>query len=419
MNSEAERRTLHIESLAHLGAGIARDGGKVVFVPYTAPGDLVRVRLIEEKSRFVRAVLEEILEPSPHRVEPLCPYFGDCGGCQWQHMDYLTQTAYKSRIVAEQLEHVGKLPGVEVRETVRMDTPWGYRNSARLTVGPDGALGFQRFESHQVIAVENCLILHPLLQDLLRSLDVEFPELTALSLRAGTRTGECLIVMETREDEPPEVEVDIPVSCALVLADGRVATLIGETAIHEEVAGRLYRISPTSFFQVNTAGAEHLVQIVAEALQPQGWERLLDLYCGVGLFGLALAERVGEVVGVESAPSAVADALVNAEGMDNVTLVEGLAEEAMQALEGSFDLVVVDPPRGGIHPAALGALVEKRPQRIAYVSCEPTTLARDCAALVEAGYRLRWVQPVDMFPQTYHIEAVALLESGGGRSAAG
>lgn len=413
MNSESERRTLHIESLAHLGAGIARDGGKVVFVPYTAPGDLVRARLVEDKPRFARAVLEEVLEPSPYRVDPLCPYFGDCGGCQWQHVDYATQTQYKSRIMAEQLAHVGRLPGVDVRPTIGMGDPWGYRNSARLTVGPNGALGFQRAESHEVVAVEDCLILHPLLRDLLRTLDVEFPELRALTLRASTRTGERMIVLETAGDEPPEMEVDIPVSCVLALEDGRVATLIGETAIHEEVAGRRYRISPTSFFQVNTWGAERLVEIVAEALEPQGWERLLDLYCGVGLFGLALAGRVGEVVGVESAPSAVADALVNAEGMDNVTLVEGFAEEAMAALEGGFDLAIVDPPRGGVHPAALRALVEKRPRRIAYVSCEPTTLARDCAALAGAGYRLRWVQPVDMFPQTYHIESVALLEVAG------
>lgn len=411
MNSESERKTLRMESLAHLGAGIVRDGGKVIFVPYTAPGDLVRVRIVEDKPRFARAALEEVLEPSPHRVDPLCPYFGHCGGCQWQHIAYPVQVQYKSRIVAQQLEHVGKLSGVDVRETVGMDEPWGYRNSARLTVGTDGALGFQRFESHEVVAIEDCPILHPSLRDLLRGLDVQFAELIALTLRAGTRTGERMIVMETAGDEPPELEVDAPVSCALALEDGRVATLIGETALHEVVAGRRYRISPTSFFQVNTWGAERLVETVAQALEPRGGERLLDLYCGVGLFGLALADRVGEVVGVEVSPSAVADALANAEGMDNVTLVEGPAEEALSELEWAFDLAVVDPPRGGVHPTALRALLEKRPRRIAYVSCEPTTLARDCIEFVRAGYRLRHVQPVDMFPQTYHIESVALLEA--------
>jgi 23S rRNA (uracil1939-C5)-methyltransferase len=409
VSSEDSLRTLRIESLAHLGAGISRDGGKVVFVPHTVPGDLVQARVIEDKSRFARARLEKVLEPSPDRVEPQCPYFGDCGGCQWQHISYTTQLRYKTQIVREQLEHVGGLAGIEVRDIIGMEEPWGYRNSARFTPSPDGQLGFQRFESHEVVAVDNCLILDPSLQELYGSLEMESAELQALSIRAGIRTGERMLVLEADFDEPPELEVDIPISCAHPPAPGRVATLVGLTALHEEVAGRRYRISPTSFFQVNTSGADRLVEVVGEALRPQGSERLLDLYCGVGLFGLSLADRVGQVMGVESAPLAFADALANAEGLDNVSFAEGSAEAVLPSLEGAFDLAVVDPPRGGIHPAALAALAEKRPRRIAYVSCEPTTLARDCAALTNTGYKLRWAQPVDMFPQTYHIENVALL----------
>ena len=407
---ENDLRTLRIESLAHLGAGISRDGGKVTFVPFTVPGDLVKARIVEEKSRFARARLEEVLEPSPDRVEPPCPYFGNCGGCQWQHIAYPTQMHYKTQIVREQLEHAGGLAGVEVRPIIGMEDPWGYRNSARFTPSPDGQLGFQRHESHEVVAVDNCLILDPSLQELYESLEMDAAELRALTLRAGIRTSERMMVFETEHDEPPELEVDIPISCALALENGRAVTLIGLDALHEEVAGRLYQISPTSFFQVNTWGAVRLVDVVTKALQPAGYERLLDLYCGVGLFGLALADKVGQVMGVESVPWAIADAVINAEGLDNVSLAEGFAEEVLPEVEGAFDLAVVDPPRGGIHPAALRALAEKRPRRIAYISCEPTTLARDCAALTGAGYRLRWVQPVDMFPQTYYIETVALLE---------
>lgn len=407
---ENDLRTLRIESLAHLGAGISRDGGKVTFVPFTVPGDLVKARIVEEKSRFARARLAEVLEPSPDRVEPPCPYFGNCGGCQWQHIAYPTQMHYKTQIVREQFEHAGGLAGVEVRPIIGMEDPWGCRNSARFTPSPDGQLGFQRHESHEVVAVDNCLILDSSLQELYESLEMDAAELRALTLRAGIRTGERMMVFETEHDEPPELEVDIPISCALALEDGRAVTLIGLDALHEEVAGRRYRISPTSFFQVNTWGADRLVDVVTKALQPAGYERLLDLYCGVGLFVLALAGRVGQVVGVESVPWAVADAVINAEGLDNVSLAEGFAEDVLPEVEGAFDLAVVDPPRGGIHPAALRALAEKRPRRIAYISCEPTTLARDCAALTNAGYTLRWVQPVDMFPQTYHIETVALLE---------
>ena len=409
MSSEPGLRTLRIEGLAHLGAGISRDGGKVTFVPLTVPGDLVQARIVEEKSRFARARLDAVLEPSPDRVEPPCPYFGACGGCQWQHIAYPMQLRCKTQLVREQLEHVGGLAGVDVRPIIGMEEPWGYRNSARFTPSPDGQLGFQRFESHEVVAIDNCLILHPTLQELYASLEMDSAELSALSVRAGIRTGERMLVFEMDSEEPPELEVDIPISCALALEDGRSMTLIGLSALHEEVAGRRYQISPTSFFQVNTLGADRLVEIVAEALRPQGSERLLDLYCGVGLFGLALAGRVEEVLGVESAPWAIADAVANAEALDNVSFAEGLAEDALPEIEGVFDLAVVDPPRGGIHPAALQTLIERKPGRIAYVSCEPTTLARDCAALTNAGYTLRWAQPVDMFPQTYHIETVAFL----------
>ncbi len=410
MNSEGDVRTLRVESLAHLGAGVARDKGRITFIPYTVPGDVVKARITEEKRRFARAEIETILEPSPDRVEPPCPYFGQCGGCQWQHIAYPTQTRYKAQILGEQLHHVGGLSGVEVRDIIAMPNPWEYRNFARFTPDGQGMLGLQRFQSHDVVPIDRCLIVHPLVQDVYRQVSLDFPELVALSIRVGTQTGEQMLILETEYDEPPEIEVDIPVSCAFILEDGLVATLIGQSAVHEVLGGRRYRISPASFFQVNTWGAEHLVEAVLQALEPSGWERVLDLYCGVGLFALALADKAGRVVGVESSPSAIADARANAEGLDNASFVEGLAEEVLPALSGSIDLAVIDPPRGGIHPQALEALVKRHPRCIAYVSCDPATLARDCASLVQGGYSLRWVQPVDMFPQTYHIEAVALLE---------
>jgi 23S rRNA (uracil1939-C5)-methyltransferase len=410
VKSETGLRTLRIGSLAHLGSGISKDGGKVVFVPYTVPGDLIQARIVEEKSRFARGEMVRLLEPSPDRIEPPCPYFGECGGCQWQHIAYPTQLRYKTQIVREQLAHVGGLAGVEVRDILGMEAPWGYRNGARFTPDAEGHLGFQRAESNEVVPVEECLIVHQAVNEVYQTVGLEFPELEALSVRVGIRTGERMIVLETEGDEQPEVEADIPVSIALAMEGGISATLVGMPVLHEEVAGRRYRISPTSFFQVNTSGADRLVETAIQALEPEGGERLLDLYCGVGLFGLALAGRVGQVVGVESSPSAIADATANAEGLDNVTFLEGTAEEILPSLEGPVDLAVVDPPRSGIHPQALRALMEKQPRRIAYVSCEPTTLARDCATLAGARYRLLWVQPVDMFPQTYHIESVALLE---------
>jgi 23S rRNA (uracil1939-C5)-methyltransferase len=218
-----------------------------------------------------------------------------------------------------------------------------------------------------------------------------------------------MVVFEPYEDEPFELEVDLPVSCVFLLSDGRTATLIGQEYISEVLARQEYRISAGSFFQVSTSQAEELVRLVRDYLAPTGSEVLLDAYCGVGIFGLSLASEVRQVIGVEENPSAVADARFNAGLADNVEFVEGRVEEILAFLEAPTDLAVLDPPRQGCASEALTALTELAPSKIVYVSCDPATLARDTRQLVQAGYQLVEVQPVDMFPQTYHIESVALL----------
>jgi 23S rRNA (uracil1939-C5)-methyltransferase len=275
-----------------------------------------------------------------------------------------------------------------------------------------GRLGFRAAASRRIVPVDECLLLHPLLDELFLALDLgaddDLPPLKRLSLRAGINTGDQMIVFESVGDEPPQLEVDFPVSCALLLGDGTPINLVGYNHIMERVGGRTFRISAGSFFQVNTPQAEALVRLVAEYLAPRGDETLLDAYCGVGIFALTLAEKVGHVIGVEGGPTAVEDFWINAEGMENVALLPGAVEEVLQGLEMPVDLAVVDPPRTGVHSEALAALIRLAPQRIAYVSCDPATLARDGRALAEAGYDLAVVQPVDMFPQTYHVETVSL-----------
>jgi 23S rRNA (uracil1939-C5)-methyltransferase len=218
-----------------------------------------------------------------------------------------------------------------------------------------------------------------------------------------------MLVFEMQDDEPPEVEVDTPVSCALSLSDGQTAILVGSSHIRETVGGLSLRISPGSFFQVNTVQAEKLIDIVRDYLRPAEDSVLLDAYCGVGTFGLALAPQVAEVIGIEESSSAIADARINAEGLDQVSFFEGRVEQVLPDLEAPLDLVILDPPRSGCRPDVLRALLERSPLRIAYVSCDPATLARDLRVLIDGGYELQEVQPVDMFPQTAHIEAVALL----------
>ncbi len=434
--------TLQLTAIAHGGAALGRHEGRVIFVPYALPGETVHVEISEDKGRYAFARLIEVLVPSPDRVPPPCPYFGPtgCGGCQWQHMDYPAQLRFKAKIVADQLTRIGKIAAPLVHPTLPDRSGWAYRNHAQFHPAPDGGLGFQgtstehprrrglRAESHDtrpepipneaegrsqgVITVDECMTLHPLLSDLYAALDLDLdlPGLIRLSLRAGTETGDLMLIFEMEDDLPPGLEIDLPASCVLLLSDGMHVNLIGNNHFTETVAGHTYRISAPSFFQVNTPQAAQLVRLVTEYLDLRGDETVLDSYCGVGLFTTHLAERAGLVVGVESAPSAVTDLLENTAGMDNVEVIEGPIEAVLPELDIPLDAAVVDPPRAGVDRFALDALVAHRPTRVVYVSCDPATLARDAKRLARAGYRLVEVQPVDMFPQTYHVESVACFE---------
>jgi 23S rRNA (uracil1939-C5)-methyltransferase len=402
---------LQLTAMAHGGPALGRHEGRVIFVPYAIPGETVRVEITEAHARWARAHLLDVLEPSPHRIEPPCPYFGPnkCGGCHFQHIAYEAQAEFKRQVVADQLARLGGLRDVNVQDIIGAAEPWGYRNHAQLSVTPDGELGFLTADTHRVIPVKECLILDPLLDDLWAALDMEWPQLHHLSLRCGSATGDLMAIYELDHYEDFDIEVDFPVSCVVLLADGEAVVLMGNPYLVEHVAGREFRVSAGSFFQVNTAGAEALVALVRDDLAPGGSETLVDVYCGVGLFGLTLVDRVGRVIGVEADPSAAADFRHNAMGLDHVTLIEDKAQAALSRLEEQVDLLVLDPPRSGAGKQAVSEITRLRPSRIAYASCDPATLARDARQLTGAGYELVEVKPVDLFPQTYHVESVALF----------
>jgi 23S rRNA (uracil1939-C5)-methyltransferase len=406
----AEAFELELTDMAHGGTALGRHEGRVIFVPYAIPGERVRVRLGEEHARWARADLLEVVRPSPHRVEPPCPYFGPgkCGGCQFQHIDYEGQVMFKREVVADQLLRLGKLE-VAVEETIGAAEPWSYRNNVQFHVTDEGLLGFLTADTHNVVPVEDCLIIDPLLDEMWTAFDMRWPEIYRLGLRCGSATGDRMAIFELEEYQDFDIEVDFPVSCILLLPDGEAVVLMGSSSLAEYVAGREYRISAGSFFQVNTAGAGALVALVRDLLQPDGGETLLDLYCGVGLFGLALVGDVGRVIGVESDASAVADFRANAGGLEQVQLLEGMAQAMLGRVERPVDLVVLDPPRAGAGERVVAEIARLGPRRVAYISCDPATLARDARHLADAGYRLEVVQPVDLFPQTFHIESVSLL----------
>ena len=406
--------TLELEDMAHGGDAVGRHEGKVVFVPYGIPGEEVRVSVTRDRKRFAHARLLKVLSPSPHRVSPPCPYFGKCGGCQWQHVAYQAQLEYKRSIVEAQLQRIAGVHATRVEPTIGMSEPWQYRNHVQFSVSHDGQLGFMGAGSHQVVPIERCLLMHPLLDEMYQALDLEMVGLSRLTLRAGLGSGDQMIIFEMEEEQVPELEVDMPASCIALWPDGTAITLIGNGYLEEQLVGISYQVSANSFFQVNTEQTERVLSLVAAFLNPSPADVLVDAYCGVGTFGVALASRVGQVIGVESHPSAISDARVNAADCANVSLREGPAESVLPDLKGLSDpLVVLDPPRTGLASAALAAVVDLAPARIVYVSCDPATLARDVGKFVASGYDLRAIQPVDMFPQTYHIECVALLLPSG------
>jgi len=396
-----------VTGIAHGGEAVGRFEGKACFVDGAMPGERVRAEVTKETGRWARAELREVVTPSPHRVVPPCPLFGACGGCQWQFAGYPTQLEWKRSIVAGQLAHLGCVPDPPVRETVAVGPPFGYRNRVDFQVDA-GRPAFSRRHSHELEPVEECLLLHPGLAHLLARLG-DLGEATALTLRAATTTGELLAVVEG-----PVPSAASEWGCGVVpRRRGRPVPVAGPGSIVETVAGVALRISGGAFFQNNTPGAEALVGLVAEALTARSGETLLDAYAGGGLFGLTAGRGTAGVLAVESDPVAVEDLRHNAAAAPMpVRVVEGAVEDALPYLEARWDLAVADPPRTGLGEPGVRVVVAGRPRAIAYVSCDPASLARDTRLLAAAGYRLEWAVPVDLFPQTFHVEAVAAFRRG-------
>lgn len=405
---------LELSGMAYGGAAVGRYQGRAIFVPYAIAGERVRAEVVEDRRRYANARLVEVLVPSPDRVQSPCPHFGPgpegpCGGCQWQHIAYPAQLRFKQQVLAEQLRRIGGFADPPLRPPVPSPSPWAYRNQARFGVDQQGRLGYRALNSHRIVPIRECHILDPRLLELFQSLDLDLPGLKSLTLRVGTASGELMMVMETEGDEPPELETDLPVSVVLHLRDGTSAVLVGNSDIVEEVAGRAFHISAGSFFQVNTPLAEAMVERVLSCLALKGTETVLDAYSGVGLFTAHIAPHAARVIAIEADPAAVTDAEINLDEFSHIELYQAAVEDVLPTLEVTLDAAVLDPPRAGCAPAVLDALIRLGPPRLVYVSCDPSTLARDCQRLAAGGYRLAEVQLFDLFPQTYHIESISLL----------
>lgn len=400
---------LQLDEMVHGGQALGRHAGRAIFVPYGIPGERITARLTDDRGRYGFAEIVAVQEPSPHRVAPRCPHFGPgrCGGCHFQHIDTAAQAAYKRDVVIDQLKRIGGIPDPVVLPTIPSPDPWAYRVHATFQVDDAGNLCFVGTDNESLVPIDECHIVRPELMGLLDELDFEdMPELERVRVQVGT-DGDLMVVLSTRGDEVPEIQVDIPVSINFLLSDNEPINLIGASNTAYMVRGRRFRVTAGGFFQVNPPQAAALIDLVLQKLDLHGTETVLDLYAGVGLFTAFIAEQASLVTSVESYPPAVTDADENLADLDNVDLIEGSVEDVLPELQESYDAVVLDPPRSGVDPHALDTLAALGARTLVYVSCEPSTLARDARRLAAKGYRLVDVQPVDMFPQTYHVECVA------------
>ena len=398
--------TLELTGMAHGGSAIGRHEGRAIFVPYGIPGEQVRVRIVQDKGRFAIAEVVEVLRPSPDRVSSPCQYFGAgrCGGCQFQAIDYPKQLLLKQQIVRDQLARLGGLPDVPVHPTLPSPLPYEYRSHATFHVAPGGQLGFVKTDHRSVLPIDDCLLLSPALRKSLKDVHSRrFTPGSRIRLQAGGEQQALQFEMGTLMDDVTEPVPDKPTRRPAQPQDPKLP----QEAVYYEVRGRTFRCSAGSFFQVNVVQAEKLVELVLERLSLRGGEHLLDLYSGVGLFSAFLANWAASVTGVELFAPAVNDARANLSDYANIDLYVGKIETVLGSLPLNYDAAVVDPPRAGMDTPALDSLIRIQPRQIVYVSCDPATLARDAKRLTAAGYHLQDVQPVDMFPQTYHIECVA------------
>lgn len=399
--------TLEKEVYGGLGMGRLPDG-RAVFVPGSMASETVRLRLTQEAKRHAHAELLEVITPAAERISPRCPHFGKCGGCHYQHMPYARQLALKEAIVRDQLERIGKITNPPVRPIVPAPQEWHYRNHVQFHQSPDGRLGFVQAAGDAVLPIETCFLPEAPIADFWPQIELEpSAGLERIGLRVDSY-GDLMLTLYGNPEEIPAISSEAGIAIAHVDENGDAVILAGDDAQVFHVLGRDFRVSPGAFFQVHTAMAEKMVQHLLEIVTLPV-DTIFDVYCGGGLFSAFLAPHCRQLIGIETAPAACEDFAINLDEFDHVALYEAPAEIVLPALEMRADLIVVDPPRAGLHPDALDAIVRTAAREIAYVSCDPATFARDAARLIRQGYELIHTTPFDLFPQTYHIETVSLF----------
>ena len=365
--------------------------------------------MVEEKRGFARAELLDVIEPAPERISPRCKHFAVCGGCHYQHLPYEQQLAAKAEVLRDTLLRIGKMDAEKLdpllKPVVPSPAPWNYRNYVQFHLNSVGQLGYLAPRSDKVVPIEECHLPEEALNQIWPQLVMEsISSLTRVGLRSGLEDE--ILILETDDDEGLEFSLDVPLKAVQVGPDS-VHILSDSAALEMEVLGYTFQVSAGSFFQVNTPMAAAMVEHLLEYLLLNEDSTVLDVYCGVGLFSAFLAPEVGRLIGIEENSLAVEDFVINLDAYNNVDIYEVPAEAVMPELEVAPDIILVDPPRAGLALPVLDAIAAMKPKHLVYVSCDPSTLARDARRLQAAGFILEQITPFDLFPQTYHIESIS------------
>jgi 23S rRNA (uracil1939-C5)-methyltransferase len=452
--SVGEIHPLTLTGLAVGGEAVGRVGDLAVFVPFGTPGDEIEVRLNQIKKNYARGEIERIINPSPHRIKPQCPIFYKCGGCQLQQMTYAAQLIYKRKMLEEIIHHLGNIRDIRVDDVLEAPNPWNYRNKMQVVATTKPFLhsekespyvGLYGKQSHQVIRMEDCMIQHPLANQLVKvvreavaKLQWEIYDehthkglLRHLVTRIGTALNEILLILVVTTDKVPNlpefvhmvtrkipqvkgISINVNDKKTNVIMGPNTKLVWGEDHLIEEIQKVKYHISSDSFFQINPVQTGRMFKIVEDYLELDERDIILDAYAGIGAISLWLANKVRTVIGIEEIPQSRKDALASSvlNDIGNFEFHKGMVERILPELYHKgykIDKIVLDPPRKGCETSTLDIISKMRVKRLVYISCSPPTLARDLAYLKDQGYKVEQITPVDMFPQTYHIESVVKL----------
>ena len=402
--------TLKLKDMGHGGYAIGRDKkNRVIFVPNAIPGESVEVEVPDNEHkgrRYAHAQLLQVTKAVKARVEPRCAHASEGSCSSFQHVVYESQLYFKQKIVADQFQRIAKL-SPEVRKVWASPQIWDYQHEVRLSPTAVGGLGLWSPLQQTILPIPDCALLVPALRELLADFELDFPTLRKVTLRQG-HDESLLVALEVEDVEPPELTVDFPVSVTIVLPDQTTANLIGENFVTSDIHGRVFQVSAGCYFYSNPGAAGLLIDAVLKAANLHGRERVLELYSGVGTLTAFVAEQAAEVVGIEINEDAVADAAVNLDNYDNISLYQSDVADVLPELDFAPEVVLVHAPEAGVPTAVWRDVTRLKPQRIIHISDDLATLARDSQSLKKAGYRLQYIQPVDMAPHTFGVTALAL-----------